>query len=294
MPTDGAMLARMGPLIDSFWRAAAYCLVPRVIALSLLPLVVIAVVAVGAGWLFWASAVAWVQGALEGAHWLAAVWGWLAHLGVDDLPVALAPLLVIMGATPLIVIVCVLAVAALMAPALANLVAERRFPDLERKHGASLPATLLWSLGSTVAALAALLASGPLWLIPPLVLVLPPLIWGWLNYRVMAFDALAEHASKAERQILFRQHRWRLLAIGVVCGFLGAAPGVVWISGVVFAAAFFILVPVAIWIYTMVFAFSALWFTHYCLAALQQLRRAPGAPGPSTAPPAPAPLPSQP
>jgi len=32
-------------------------------------------------------------------------------------------------------------------------------------------------------------------------------------------------------------------------------------------------VPVAIWIYTLVFAFSSLWFSHYCLAALEQLRK---------------------
>jgi hypothetical protein len=38
------------------------------------------------------------------------------------------------------------------------------------------------------------------------------------------------------------------------------------------AALFVILVPVAIWIYTLVFAFSSLWFGHYCLAALEQLR----------------------
>ena len=38
------------------------------------------------------------------------------------------------------------------------------------------------------------------------------------------------------------------------------------------AAAFVILVPLAIWIYTLVFAFSSLWFAHYCLAALQALR----------------------
>jgi hypothetical protein len=31
-------------------------------------------------------------------------------------------------------------------------------------------------------------------------------------------------------------------------------------------------VPLAIWIYTLVFAFSSLWFAHYCLAALEMLR----------------------
>jgi len=113
-----------------------------------------------------------------------------------------------------------------------------------------------------------------LWLVPPLVLVLPPLIWGWLTYQVMSFDALAEHANSEERHTLLRAHRWPLFGIGVLCGLLGAAPSVVWASGLLFAAAFFVLVPLAIWIYTLVFAFSALWFAHYCLDALAQLRAA--------------------
>jgi len=33
-----------------------------------------------------------------------------------------------------------------------------------------------------------------------------------------------------------------------------------------------ILAPMAIWIYTLVFAFSALWYAHYVLAALQAMR----------------------
>ncbi|MES1264605.1 MAG: hypothetical protein ABUU24_03005, partial [Variovorax sp.] len=49
-------------------------------------------------------------------------------------------------------------------------------------------------------------------------------------------------------------------------------PSIVWASGLLFAAAFFVLAPLAIWIYTLVFAFSALWFAHYCLDALAQLR----------------------
>ena len=33
-----------------------------------------------------------------------------------------------------------------------------------------------------------------------------------------------------------------------------------------------VLVPLSIWLYTLIFAFSSLWFTHYCLAALERLR----------------------
>jgi hypothetical protein len=186
----------------------------------------------------------------------------------------LAPLLVIFAITPLIVVLSLLVVALLMTPALVSLVAQSRFPTLEKRHGASFLSSVMWSLGSTGAAMAALIISVPLWAIPPLVLVLPPLIWGWLTYRVMAFDALAEYASAEERRTLFRKHRAALFGMGVLTGYIGAAPSLVWASGALFAAAFVILVPVAIWIYTLVFAFSSLWYAHYCLAALQELRNA--------------------
>lgn len=257
---------------DSFWRAAAYCVRPRVIALSFLPLVLMVALALGLGYYFWEPALDWVRAGLEASSMVNSVWDWLQSVGAGSIKMVLAPLVVIFAVTPVIVVLSLLLVALLMTPTLTNLVAERRFPQLERKHGGSLVQSLFWSFGSTLLAVVALIVTIPLWLVPPLVLVLPPLIWGWLTYRVMAFDALAEHASAEERQVLFKQHRPWLLGIGVFCGFLGAAPSLLWASGALFAAAFVILVPVAIWIYTLVFAFSSLWFAHYCLAALKTLR----------------------
>ena len=64
-----------------------------------------------------------------------------------------------------------------------------------------------------------------------------------------------------------------MLGIGIISGYLGAAPSVLWASGAMFIAMAPILVPVAIWIYTLVFAFSSLWFAHFTLAALEQLRK---------------------
>ena len=266
------MLAAMGLLLDSFWRAAVYCLRPRVIALSVLPLVLMAAAALVLSHFYWEPAVQGMQRLLEASALLGSFWGWLQGWGLGDVTRVVAPLMVILVVAPVLVVVSLLLVAVLMTPALVSLVAERRFPNLERKKGGSFIVSVAWSLGSTVLALVALVVSVPLWLVPPLVLILPPLIWGWLTYRVMTFDALAEHASKEERQEIFRRHRSSLLGIGILTGYLGAAPSIVWASGVVFAAAFLVLVPLAIWIYTLVFAFSSLWFTHYGLAALQQLR----------------------
>ncbi len=259
-------------LLDSFWRAVAYCLRPRVILLSLLPLGLMALLAAGFGYFYWTAAVEWTRGALDAWPLLSSVWGWIGGLFSADPRTFLAPLAVVLAATPVLVLVSLLVVAAFMAPSLTRLVGERRFATLEQKKGASLIGSVARSIGVTLLALVALLISMPLWLIPPLVLILPPLIWGWLTYRVMSFDALAEYASAEERAELLRTHRLPLLGIGVLCGYLGAAPSIVWASGVLFAAAFFVLVPLAIWIYTLVFAFSALWFAHYCLDALHQLR----------------------
>ena len=259
-------------LLDSFWRAVAYCMLPRVIVLSLLPLGLMVVLAAGLGYFYWDDAVVWTRGALDAWPLLSSFWAWIGRLFSGDVTSALASLVVVFAATPVIVVLCLLIVAGFMAPALTKLVAERRFPSLEQKKGASFFGRVARSLGVTILALIALVVSMPLWLIPPLVLILPPLIWGWLTYRVMSFDALAEHASPEERAALLRAHRLPLLCIGVLCGYLGAAPSIVWASGLLFAAAFFVLVPIAIWIYTLVFAFSALWFAHYCLDALAQLR----------------------
>jgi hypothetical protein len=52
-----------------------------------------------------------------------------------------------------------------------------------------------------------------------------------------------------------------------------------------------VLVPLAIWIYMLVFAFASLWFAHYALAALAQLRALPtGSTGPAQAVVAPVPM----
>ena len=240
------MLAGMGLLLDSFWRAAAYCMRPRVMALSVLPLLLMVGLALGLGYFYWDGAVQGMRALLDGSPLLAGFWNWLQGWGLGDVAAVVAPLMVVLAVAPVLVVVSLLVVAVLMTPALVALVADRRFPTLERKKGGSLIASVAWSLGSTVLALVALVVSVPLWLVPPLVLILPPLIWGWLTYRVMVFDALAEHASRDERQEIFRRHRSSLLGMGILSGYLGAAPSIVWASGVVFAAAFFVLVPLAI------------------------------------------------
>jgi len=97
-------------------------------------------------------------------------------------------------------------------------------------------------------------------------------LWGWLSYRVMAYDALAVHATHDERRAVFAAHRWPLLAIGVATGLLGTLPTVLWASSVLVLVLFPLVAVVAIWLYVVIFVFSALWFAQYCLRALQLMR----------------------
>ena len=270
----------MKELLDAFWRAAAYCLHPRVIVLSLAPLLLAGGITLALGWFFWEPAVAGVRGALEQWSLLDALLQWLEGLGGSGLRTLVAPLVIVALALPAVVVLSLLMVALFMAPALVSLVVQRRFAGLQAKRGAVLWQSLAWSLGCTAVAIVALVLSIPLWFVPPLVLILPPLIWGWLTCRVMAFDVLAEHASSEERRTILHQQRWPLLAIGVICGYLGAAPALLWALGVATLIFAPLLVLMSVWLYTLVFAFAALWFAHYALAALQQLRAGSSPPAP--------------
>lgn len=266
------MVNTMGRLGDAFWRAAAYCLHPRVIALSLLPLLIAAGTTVGLAYFFWEAAVAGVRGTLESWLLIESLLRWLDSMGGAGFRSVVAPLLVIVMAVPVVLIFSLLLVALLMTPSIVTLVAERRFPLLARKRGSAWWQGLLWSLLCSAAALLLLFLSMPFWLIPPLVLVLPPLIWGWLTYRVFAFDVLAEHASAEERRQLMREHRLPLLAMGVISGYLGAAPSLIWAVSMMAVVLAPFLVLLTVWLYTLIFAFSTLWFAHYALNALAELR----------------------
>jgi hypothetical protein len=265
----------MKNMADSFWRAVAYCLHPRVIMLSLIPLVLMGVIVMGLGTLYWDAALQSVRVWMDASSALDWAWIWLERVGLMSLRSVVAPLLIIFAVTPVVVVMSLLAVSFMMTPALVNLVADRRFKHLERKRGGSMLQSVAWTLLSVLLATGALLLTLPLWWLPPLALLLPALIWGWLTYRVMTYDVLSEHASRAERIELMRRYRFQLLTLGVATGLMGAAPSLVWASGALFVAAFVVLIPIAVWIYTLVFVFSALWFVHFLLSALDQLRQEP-------------------
>ncbi|RAD61997.1 hypothetical protein DN520_31120, partial [Burkholderia multivorans] len=62
---------------------------------------------------------------------------------------------------------------------------NRQFAALEAKRGGTFFGSVFNSLGAAIVGVVLLIVTIPLWLIPPFFALLPPVIWGWLTYRVM-------------------------------------------------------------------------------------------------------------
>ena len=93
--------------------------------------------------------------------------------------------------------------------------------------------------------------------------------------RLMTYDVLAKHATTAERNILLEKYRWSLLTMGILAGLLGVVPSFFWATSVLALVLFPFVSFVALWVYSIIFVFAALWFAHFLLQALVELRSAP-------------------
>jgi hypothetical protein len=262
----------MGLIWSAFWRGWRDSIRARVLSFCLVPFALMVLSAGVLSWFYWEPALDGVRALMSNIGLWESARHWLTARGFDGMRAMLAPMILVFLATPVIAISCMLLVMAVMSSFLVGLVAKRRFPQLQRRHGGSLLVGGFRALGLSLGALAALVLTIPLWLVPPLAAVLPALIWGWLNYQVIWYDTLADHASTEERKFLARKCRPALWSMGVFAGGLGAVPGLLWALMPGFLPLAPLIAPLAIWIYTWVYAFSVLWFAHYGLAALATLR----------------------
>ncbi|ACR29579.1 EI24 domain-containing protein [Burkholderia glumae] len=264
----------MTDLLRSFGRAFASALHPRMLWLTFMPFFV---AALGWGlvlWFAWQPLVGFTRVALDGFALTAWLYRFFGAIGVPQLHAVVAPFVVVAAAIPLIVLTVLLLIAGISMPVVIGHLSRRPFAQLEAKRGGSWYGSVFNSLWAALASIVLLVLTLPLWLIPPFFALLPPLIWGWLTYRVMTYDALALHASADERRSLVRRHRWPLIGIGIASGLLGTVPTFVWVSSIWMMVLFPFVAAAMIWVYAFILVFSALWFGFYCLQALQDLRAA--------------------
>jgi len=262
----------MRPLLIAFGRAVLSQLHLRMLLLTVLPFVVSVAIWGVLLWIGLQPMMDWlhVYFAEHGGFAVAGdVLGWF---GLGAIKTVLVPLIAMWVLLPLMILTALVFVGTLAMPIIVRHVGQRHYPDLDERRGGSVWGSLWVAAYSFVVFALLWLLTLPLSFFPPLTFVVQPLLWGWLTYRVMAYDALAEHASVQENRDIMRMHRWPLLAIGVIAGAMGAAPTLLWLGGALSVIFFPVLAAGAIWLYVLVFVFSGLWFQHYCLEALAEYR----------------------
>ena len=82
-------------LLDSFWRAAAYLMRPRVIGLTLLPLLIAGGLFLVMGYFFWEPAVAAVRTQLENWALTEAVLRWMDTYVGASFRAVMAPMIIV-------------------------------------------------------------------------------------------------------------------------------------------------------------------------------------------------------
>ena len=201
----------MRAIAGALSRALPVLFTMRIVALATLPLLVAAIVWIAIAVVAWdplTGTLARWFGSGDGASWTRIAAGAVAVLMFAALALATA----------------LTAIAVLTMPVIVKLVAARDFPGLVARRGGTLA-------GSTRNVAVALLVFVPLWLLSLPLLVLPPvyavaslLLNAWLSQRRFRYDALAEHATRAEIDTIVRQNRLGLMGLGLALSPLSLVP----------------------------------------------------------------------
>jgi CysZ protein len=240
----------MNQVARSLVFALANLLHPRMLWLMLWPVLVALVLWGTVVFVFWAQLAAWLAGVIH--QWLTT--GWFAlQWEVQDLALIAAKAMIVILLVPLVQLTALLILSSFGMPAMVAHVAERSYPGLEQRRGGSLAGSL-WNGLVALAGMAILFVlSTPLWFFPPLWPMIPLAIVGWVNQRVLRYDALAEHATAAEMRQVFTGRRGAMYLLGVVLALLAYVPFVGLLAPVLFGLS----------------------FIHYLLAALKTHRESP-------------------
>lgn len=222
---------------------------PMLLAL-LLPFAVALIGAIVLIWLFWTPLSEWLQVTLFQWSAVNQIDSMLMTVGIASLKLWLIPVAATLILLPLSGILGLVAAAVFIMPLVLRHLGERDYPDVRRQGGNAIVASVWNALWVSVVFVLGWLFTLPLWLLPPLAVLLPIFWWAFAFTRMLRLDALADHASPQERKILQARHNKGFWALGTICALINLLP-----------PAWFLL-PV----------FSALMFSHFGLEALRRLR----------------------
>ncbi|CAM3690748.1 EI24 domain-containing protein [Polynucleobacter antarcticus] len=263
----------MQQVIKAFGLALIGTMHPKMLWLSLRPFLLVSILWGCFIWLTWTPALEMLSIFLTTSIFTSWIQEGLIWAGFENARAWIAPLFFVMLLIPIIAISLLVLIAFTTVPAIIRRVTRQHtYQDLDKKNGGGFFGSVVYTLWSVLICLALVMLTLPVWWVPPFVAILPPLLWGWLTMRLMSYDVLAQHASAEERDILLLKYRWPLLAMGIFSGMLGAVPTFFWATSALALVLFPIVSFVALWVYSIIFVFAALWFAHFLLQALKDLR----------------------
>jgi CysZ protein len=224
---------------------------PRMLWLMIWPMLVALAVWGTVAVFLWARIALWLAGVLSG--WIDSA-SFLASLDLGSATLIAANVLLFLLFVPLVYLTALFILGLFGMQAMVDHVARRSFAQLERRRGGGVAGSGWNGIVALVGMLLGGLVTLPLWLIPPLWPVIPVVILGWGNQRLLRYDALAEHADREEMRRLFRRQRGSLYLLGVLMALIAYIPLLGFLAPVWFGLA----------------------FIHYLLGALERERTAIG------------------
>ena len=215
--------------------AAANLLHPRMLWLMVWPMLVALAlwgsVALAAWGTLAVRLAVWLQQALDYAL------SW-SHVDFATAALVAANVLLFIAFVPLVYLTALFILSVFGMQKMVDYVASRSYPQLERRRGGGIAGTGWNGLAAFAGMLGLAIVSIPLWLLPPLWPIIPLVILGWVNQRLLRYDALAEHADAEEMRRLFRRHRGTLYLLGLLLALAAYIPIVGFFAPVLFGLAF--------------------------------------------------------
>lgn len=236
----------MQDIFNALGRGFKSLLTPKMLVLTLWPMLLALLFWGGLAWLFWDQ---WAGALTEiarqnGIEDRLLQWGfvWLAHWLVVALLMSML--------LPAVYVSSLVFTAVFAMPVMLKFVVARDYPDLEMKHGGTLLGSVWNSLLVVVIYLLLWIITLPFWLVPFGVIVMPILLSAYLNQRLFPYDALMDHASRDEFRQIQQRSRGGLFGLGAILGFAHYIPILNFFTPI----------------------YIGLAYIHFCLAQLQRLR----------------------
>ena len=255
----------MQKILDALARALTSLLHPQMLLLCIAPLLLALLVWLVVVALTWHDGWMWMRhtvdaqlgdagpwaGRVEPPGWVHGMMEWDAASIGGGLAAVAGTMLLLALVVPAVWMTALVIFALIAMPWTVSLIGRRDYPGLERLAGGNWLGSL-WNAVVAVGVFAVLwVFTLPLWLLGGLGVLLGIALTGWVTQRLLRYDALALHASDAERRLIIERAGTRLWLLGIVITLLALVP------------LFNLVLPV----------YAGLAVTHLCLTELAEVRR---------------------